>query len=611
MRQRTCPLVFGITLLSLLLAVLAVGPLRAAEAVEATPGRASALASPGLWDKAEAVFGWFWEIAATGKPGDVLARIAVIAVALLSAFLTVVQVWQIPSPDTRLTDPTRSADTKSSPPERAGDAPLAQAPSMWLGNKFAQTVVSGLGGLAAVSFLDDYWSETGVNAKAYYLVLFVVFFLVFLMTSALLRGVLEAVRSRVVLATPTVAWPRLPGKEGRWNQISRWARYRARRFWIWLLSLRTSVLTFGDTFFNLIQGKNQLQTEAFSDAITNLHWSIYWAASRVREDVDRAVCAALRRRGVSQEEVEDSGIRVSISLLSADERWVDYVSQERGSLGRPFDRRSVAWVSVYTGKARWCRMGDEWQSFYAENPEGVTLEENRGLTIPEEKGPIKLSSYFQVRDASDYKGFVVLPFPWAHRGKPFHQRRGAIHISFRNPQHMDHLWEGLEVGKMPNYENWQSLLTTRTGPARREGEVDQVDLPVLLRDTNRSERGLPKPPREVEVLARSTPALRGYLERLDADRSQLARGSVLVVEDSEALIREATSLEAEVRRLASHSYELEAEIKGMAQPGTTKLFLRDEGLGAVLNESLAILPELFAFFNDSIFTERIKPRLRL
>ena len=462
---------------------------------------ASAMDGPAAPDSAGGNFNIhrLWEMATAGGAADGLARLAVIAIALLSAFLTVVQVWQIPAPDTRLTDPAQPAAT-------AGDGPLAQAPSTWLSNNFARTVVSGLGGLAVVSFLDASWEKANINARAYFLVLFVLFFLAFLLISAVLRGLLEALRSRVVLAAPPTAWP--PAGGGRWNQGVRRVRYLLRRTWTWLLSLRTALLTFGDTFFNLIQGKNQLQTEAFSAAIANLHKSIYWVAARIREDVDRAVCSALRLKGASQEEVEGCAVRVGITLLSADGAWVEYVAREKGSRGQAFDRDSVAWVSVYTGEARWCRLGEEWRAVYAASD--VELFNNRARVIPGEAESIGLADHLQNRGLSDYGGFVVLPFPWADRDEPSHHRRGAIQISFAKAEHMELLWHGLEAkGKTsPNFKAWRGLLVFQPG----EGT-----------------------------------------------------------------------------------------------PPEDELFLRDERLAVVLRESLDILAELFGFFNDAVFKERVQP----
>lgn len=487
----------------------------------------------GGWPGWNAGVAWLWSLGGATAGDSGLARAAVVAIAFLAAFLTLVQIWQIPPPDTRLTDPSRPAEPAK--PAAGAAAPAKGAlpsPTGLLANTFASTVLSGLGGLALVSFLDAFWDQSKIQAKAYYLVLFVFFFLALLILSSLLRALAEALRSRVVLGVPSVSWPPrlISGAEereeakgnveprrrslGSWDRFIRWFGYWRRRIWTWMLSFRTTVLTLGDTFFNLIQGQNQLQTEVFSDAIIRLHWSIVWAADRVREQVDLAVCAALRAKGATEEEVKDRAVRVSISLLAADESSAYYVSREPGTLGKAFDRFSVAWVAIYTGEARWVRMGQDkaakdWDEVYARNTE-AELYDNRGRSIPGEEGKVMLTRYFQTRESSDYGSFIVLPFPWAHRGRDVHHRRGGLHISFRSPKHIGDLWSGLEAKEgekeKPAYKGWQGLLGS------------------------------------------------GELRLLDPELHELA---------------------------------------------------------AVLDESLAVLAELFAFFNDSIFHERIKPHLRL
>jgi len=563
----------------------------------------------GGWPGWDASVAWLWSLGGATAADNVLARAAIVAIAFLAAFLTMVQIWQIPPPDTRLTDPSRPAE-----PEKpaGGAAPLARGalplPTGLLANNFASTVLSGLGGLALVSFLDAFWDQSKIQAKAYYLVLFVVFFLVFLVGSSLLRGLVEGLRSRVVIAKPSVTWPpqliEKGSKLSAWQRFVRWSGYWRRRAWTWLLTFRTTVLTFADTFFNMVQGRNQLQTEVFSDAIVQLHWSIVWAADQVREQVDCAVCSALRAQGVPADDTEGRAVRVSISLLSADEMSAFYVSRESGSLGTPFDRFSVAWIAIYAGVARWVRMGKDskekdWDKVYARNTE-AELYDNRGRSIPGEEGKVMLTRYFQIRESSDYKAFIVLPFPWAHRGRDVYHRRGGLHISFRNPEHLDFLWKGLEVKETPNYEKWQGLLTS---PGRPK-EPTQPDSAA-----GQIPGGLPEPPTEIQDLIEANTEVRTYLARLESYRSALVSERALmsrIAKQGKGLMKDAQALESEAQELAKRLCG-----EGGQRDGGDEPRLLDHELAAVLKESLAVLAELFSFFNDSIFAERIKPRIRL
>src|SRR5207245_632061 len=90
----------------------------------------------------------FWHIAA---PGDSLDRWAVWFIALLAAFLTVVQVWQIPPAENPLTRPADSVPNSAAAPSQARDRGAANVkfePSPFASN-FGKTIISGLAGLAA------------------------------------------------------------------------------------------------------------------------------------------------------------------------------------------------------------------------------------------------------------------------------------------------------------------------------------------------------------------------------------------------------------------------------------------------------------------------------
>ncbi len=306
------------------------------------------------------VYDWLWSLHGNAKD---LARATIIVIALLAALLTVVATWEIPPARTRPSSSARpqeraAADTADAAKSENKSTRTLTAP--FQGN-FATTVLSGLGGMAAVSFVDDsFWKDAGINAKAYYLILFVTFFLTFLLLSALYQGAVEAIRSRVVLVHRPPEWTR-DEKDKRQHAL-----YWGRRFWRWLLSWRHAGLIFLDTLFNVVQGRNQLQTAGFAKEILDLHWSQSWVANRVRESIDRAIGRALEKESAQQilasaglvPPHEDADVRVNIGILSVDESAVSYFSWERGSLGRPFDQHSMAWISIASGRALWYRQGN-------------------------------------------------------------------------------------------------------------------------------------------------------------------------------------------------------------------------------------------------------------
>jgi hypothetical protein len=426
---------------------------------------------------------WFWNLADALTP---LARSVVLAIAFLAAFLTVVAVWKIPPTETRLAAPapaTAAGGATTTPggagggaASSSGSAASSETPFT---NNFGRTVITGLGGMLVVTFLDSFWQESGNAAKAYYVVSFVLFFLVLLVASGVFRGVVEGLRSRLV-GEP--GFTPLPPRSG-WRSWSERVRHALnawlRRLWTWLLSLRPSILVFLDTLFNVVQGKNQLATRALGSTIIDLQASLVRTTDRVREHIDREVRSALRVGPL-----DENDVRVSISILSLDWSRVFYVSRARGSLRGSFDERSVAWVAVVSGQARW------WKETYMEHSAEITLFNNVGGELPRPKQELKLSEYFQARADRDYQAFIILPVPWLRRGLSTGFRRGGIHISFRDWKHLDALCtpEGslqalgaaADVTR-PAYDSWQHLLD----PAAQTGgpRIAADGLRVILRQS--------------------------------------------------------------------------------------------------------------------------------
>ncbi|NNG17802.1 MAG: hypothetical protein HKM89_15110, partial [Gemmatimonadales bacterium] len=269
-----------------------------------------------------------------------LERATVFAIAILLAFLTVVEVWKIPpKPDSA----DGEGDTAAN--QTAGPAQGSAAGSPFLSN-FAKTVWAGLGGLAGIALIEDaFFEAAGFNAKSLYLVLFVVFFLSLLLLSAFLRGTAEALRGRIA------AGRRPPAMGPKGNPLSYWAA----RFWVWVKSWREPALIFFDAAFNVVQGKNELRSVVWDERIRALHWSLLRTAQQLRETIDWHVRAAVKQAN-GQQQLHERDIRVNITLRSADEKRLFYIAWAGGSLARGFTERSVAYVAVESGEARWWKL---------------------------------------------------------------------------------------------------------------------------------------------------------------------------------------------------------------------------------------------------------------
>lgn len=410
---------------------------------------------------------WYWTV--TGEAAD-LARAAVIAIAFLAAFLTILQLWEVPPAKTPLAGPA----AQDSNPQAANGTNSSGA----LQGNFAKTVIAGLGGMLALSFLKAIWDTPILDAEAYYILLFVTFFFGFLILYAILQSLIEALRSRLVTQYTVRPWrhrepARREGESSTRRSIRlfrHWLTYWQSRTWHWLLSLRILLLILFDTFFNVLRGRNQLQTVVFAKTIINLHRSIIRAADRIREEVEAVLLEALKEVGP----VSDEDVRVSVSVLSQNEETLFYVAREKGSLARGFDKRSVAWVSVYTGQARWWK-----KSYDAE----VELFKNSGTSFPLlEGGVILLDEYYQRRPGSDYAAFIVLPVPWSHRDASDGVRKAGIQISFRDESHLAALFESIDdASGNPAYDGWEGLLRkdTREAPRVEDNQLRNVLLHSL------------------------------------------------------------------------------------------------------------------------------------
>jgi hypothetical protein len=338
---------------------------------------------------------------------------------LLTAFLTVVALWQIPPPDDPLVKKTVAKDAKDSDTSARGANGTKDSSPFT--TRFGQTVLAGLGGLIVAEVTKALGtSSPGTDTKWYYITYFIVFFFVLLLSLNFLRAIAEALRSRVAVIHYPFIRPRGKG----------WIEYQVERFRDWFHSLRVPVLTFFDTFINLIQGKNQTTTQAFTDAIIEQQRNVIRVADMIRKKLTSSLLSRLRE--MADKEKRSMGhVRVNISVLSADQSNVFYISRSPGSAVLPFPKISVAWVSVFTGKIRW------WESNYKDKE--IVLFDNSDKTVPDAPGELMLRDYYQYRDG-DYEAFVVLPVPYPQRAFGSNYVKGAIQISFSSKYDFESIW---------------------------------------------------------------------------------------------------------------------------------------------------------------------------
>jgi len=90
--------------------------------------------------------------------------------------------------------------------------------------------------------------------------------------------------------------PAAPDRKDR-NWVERsfdWFAYWFLRCMHWVFSLRTPLLTFFDTFINLIQGKNETIMRAFADTIIDEQRNMVRVAHAIRRQVHNVILKTLQ-----------------------------------------------------------------------------------------------------------------------------------------------------------------------------------------------------------------------------------------------------------------------------------------------------------------------------
>lgn len=413
-----------------------------------------------LCQGSRAAIGWLWDLE---KTDSALVRMAILLIAFVTAFLTIVATWQIPPGSDPFAEGKKPED--ASKPAQA--PPKASADSLPFSSRFGRTVIGGLGGLAAAEVTKTLGNEKpSADTRWYYIVWFILFFFLLLLSLNFVRAFVEALRARVAV----IYYP--PAKLGTnatlLARFSNWFRY-----WVimrpgqWLGSLRVPLITFFDTFVNLIQGKNQTRTRVFEQRIIDQQRTILRVADATRTSLNRLIERRVQQHrehkpaqsGNESQPLPDQleRVRVNISVLSRYQTNVFYISKASNSSYSKFPKRSVAWASVFTGQPLW------YLSDYRKvrsHFDKIILFEKEG-TIPDERGPYRLQDYYQPRPQEDYGAFIILPVPFPRRGFTSDYVKGAIQISFREDNDFKAIWKSEAMkpgGDPPIYPAAQPIL---------------------------------------------------------------------------------------------------------------------------------------------------------
>jgi len=175
----------------------------------------------------------------------------------------------------------------------------------------------------------------------------------------------------------------------------------------------------------------------FSDKIIEQQRNVVRTANTIRRQLNEVIRQRLSQMGDPKTPINPEDVRVNISVLSADQSSVFYIARTPGSAVESFPKRSVAWVSVFTGKIRWYRK--TYDKAHPELYSKIVLYDNQNGAIADDQPTIFLQANYQPRD-DDYEAFVMFPFPWPHRAYGSDYVKGAIHISFRQEDGFDKLW---------------------------------------------------------------------------------------------------------------------------------------------------------------------------
>jgi len=535
---------------------------------------------------------WLWRLADTQSPLD---HMAILLIAFVAAYLTVVQIFTIPLPKDPLkgngkTQPATGSDDSGG--AKTGDASPAFNASPFASN-FGKTVIGGLGGLAAETVLQSLGGKTTANDKEYYIVWFIIFLFALLILMAAFRATVEAFRARF-----SIGYLSRSQEKGE----SR-AAYRFWKAWHWFFSMRFPLLAFLDTFVNLIQGKNQTGS-TLTDKIVEQQRNIVRVAEAIRRQLNELI---LDRLGIASGDCrrpDQSDVRVNISVLSADMSNVFYIATAPGSAVKLFPKSSVAWVSVFAGKIRW------YLTSYLKNQtffEKIVLFDNSKGIIAGREETMYLKSYYQPRD-EDYEAFIMFPVPWPARSYYGDHVKGAIHISFRREDQFKAIWNFILTDDAIKAKLKEARkIAMEVADAAIEGEQNEdkkTDLRAL--EPENIENAVQEATKKLiqDLLANVEEEARMKITReaggaINAERDAVKKADLLIAKKVkiEKAVQEAKMLICDPVFNSSNSppYTYQNEDRML------KELCSDVQVRVALQEAVAVLGELLNGFNENVY----------
>lgn len=229
-----------------------------------------------------------------------LARLAVFAIAFLAAFLTVAQLWEVPPPNTRA-----AAATATSPVGGAATTTTTTTTSSSSGSSTTATQSTGTQVQGANTLLfSSNFARTVMSGLAGLALVSTFdglwekqgiqekpyFLVLFVVFFLLILATIALLRGSTEALRSRVSLSR------RYPRRQQGTGYYLHRAWSWFTSLRIPVLIFADTVFNVILGRNQLKTAEFENELARLHESIVLAVDRIRKEIDDTIQNSINRR---------------------------------------------------------------------------------------------------------------------------------------------------------------------------------------------------------------------------------------------------------------------------------------------------------------------------
>jgi hypothetical protein len=283
--------------------------------------------------------GWLRRLHGLGDRLGEPARSAVFWIGVLVAFLTVAALWKVPKlawPASPKLLPNGGATDTNAGSQQV--LVVEEQPQGVFASNLGRTVLSGLTGVAVLSLMKEIWGISGTVGQGFFVTVFIEFFFIFLVLSALIRGAIDAsvTRSASGYVAPTltgVRWKLWRGILERWR------------------SGRSARIAFFDSFVNVLFGQGRSQAGIWEARFSNGQERTLSTIEAVRQEISSAIGDALQRCGYRAAEPED--YRVNISILAEKGGEAFYIATALRSNPQVFGAKSMAYVTAVGRFARW------------------------------------------------------------------------------------------------------------------------------------------------------------------------------------------------------------------------------------------------------------------